>query len=543
MSSNTFRELLKQLDILGPYLGIEHNGSNRYKSHFGSFITLCIIVTCAVIGFMFGQEIYLRERPTLNYVSVTLPYSDVIIDRLDLQVGLYDLASYQPVFNIYNYLHFDIIYVTTPKDDYPILDSNKYHMVNNTDSNGDPVYIFNTGENYNNTISNELYSSNSSTFTVSVSRCRFDCSPDLEERLNSLALIFSYQTYSFEVMNYSNPITKSYTNKVFRLSSRLAKIIQIDFLADILESDIGWILENKKIEQVFKVGEIDIQYVLIDDNPEAQLLFIQLAAPQKITKIYRSYMKVQQLLALIGGLVNAIIIASTIIFSHYLRFSYINFINDLNNDNYNESIRLTEFIKRKFSNNQAQNAKDNYKKEEIQVSKIKNFSSQNCYQLVNSSKLFSNLAIIRSEENFSKDIGNNKPDDINASRIGNKYDSSILNLNIKSQANVNNMNLSNINNNNKDKDKQIKSKENNISDSKFKVDGGNNVKDSDANIGDTSHNNNDYENITKLSYLKYILSYVLCQSKQKKLYNQYIDSLQKALELKTYKVLLSQFGL
>ena len=107
-------------------------------------------------------------------------------------------------------------------------------------------------------------------------------------------------------------------------------------------------------------------------------------SPNIVDKINRSYMKVQDLFAKIGGLINALVIIFRILSTHYFRFPYINKLIDLSNEEQinRKSIKLNEYQdsmnlmkpknKLKINNYIGQDKKETPKKEvKIQNNEIK----------------------------------------------------------------------------------------------------------------------------------------------------------------------------
>ena len=104
----------KKIDYLGQQIGFENDDSTNYKTNQGAFFTLIVIISCSVIGFIFGQEIYLRENPIVRYSKTLESISKVDVNKFPFLIGV-SFTNGSIVKNIDEYMNPFFFYsVTTP---------------------------------------------------------------------------------------------------------------------------------------------------------------------------------------------------------------------------------------------------------------------------------------------------------------------------------------------------------------------------------------------------------------------------------------------
>jgi hypothetical protein len=89
-------------------------------------------------------------------------------------------------------------------------------------------------------------------------------------------------------------------------------------------SDNGWILEDKKIETFTTLASIksEINSVPLDLQQFGEIYWITIEVPNLVSIYNRTFLKVQELFANIGGFVSAITILCNIILYGYVNFAF-----------------------------------------------------------------------------------------------------------------------------------------------------------------------------------------------------------------------------
>ena len=113
------------------------------------------------------------------------------------------------------------------------------------------------------------------------------------------------------------------------MSKSFYKRIFVSYANNTFISDDGWIFaDESRVIHYSQIGEVKSEIISYTEGltPLGAFTF---DSPKLVDKINRSYMKVQDLAAKIGGLANSIFIVVRLISASYLRFLYIGNLYDL----------------------------------------------------------------------------------------------------------------------------------------------------------------------------------------------------------------------
>ncbi len=154
------------------------------------------------------------------------------------------------------------------------------------------------------------------------------CDPKTQKCASDLSTILQNYIFTFVIIdtfidpnNYLTPI-QNYL-KVFSVqgSAGLYKRFYLTLSNNTFISDIGWILESKQEDNYIQVKSTttDVMTYTSGITPYGAVTISSTMISGKVT---RSYMKVQDLAAKIGGLINALLIIAYICSYHFLRFCY-----------------------------------------------------------------------------------------------------------------------------------------------------------------------------------------------------------------------------
>lgn len=184
---------------------------------------------------------------------------------------------------------------------------------------------------YNNDlyIQNDYSAASSSYLNVRFSLCDEtlnQCGDDLSERdrlISDLYVVSLYVDSYIDSSNYENPKKYYSVTNPIKVSEGLLQrhfynIQKINFI-----DHKGWMLEDKISEDVLSIKSISKEVSAAYNN---NLLWVTLSSPNIRSRIERSYMKIQDTLAKIGGFFNALFIIILILSKNYVDFSFYKYI-------------------------------------------------------------------------------------------------------------------------------------------------------------------------------------------------------------------------
>lgn len=145
--------------------------------------------------------------------------------------------------------------------------------------------------------------------------------------MKEVYIIPTYINSYVDSANYSNPIQYYISAMAVQTSDEISKKVTFNFLKNMYSSDNGYLLED-----IIKEEYVSLENMLTDVNSSKiqkdtiNMLFFFLSSPNIRTLIKRNYLKIQDLIAKVGGLVKGLVLIVTIITFTYTQFSYTNYI-------------------------------------------------------------------------------------------------------------------------------------------------------------------------------------------------------------------------
>lgn len=492
------KKITTQIDLLGVPIGFEENGSSDLKTFMGGLLSLAILIATIVLGFLFGKEIYQRKNPNVSYSQEFLDFSQVIVDDFPM---IFNINFGNGTFWTKDLYESVAYYKSTIADlslEVPFSDVNinacthtdfpeKYQEMLASKMNCSEIACFCIKNTTGLEFHNEHGEPGSKFLNIQIKSCvdseTNTCHRNRDNILNNvMANFFFLDTYVDS--QKSIPIQK-YVRKIgLETSNSLQKRYVISFINNEYISDNGWILEAKETTQYVSYSSSYISYN-IPKNSNTYLSMFTLDSPRLRTVLNRNYMKVQELFAKIGGLINALTIIMKIISYHFLKYYYYLVLNDhitkyeSNNNNLDKSdIKNNENTNKPVSLIVKHNI-NNFNSSFVNMNKLENSNIN-----FNNSNIKDNDNKIKDISQFSIDAKNN--DLINNKNIINKINSDIIDLRVSSNYEGNNISRSN-----KNVNRNCKLNETNNSPSS------------------NQHSNTDYV-VSLSNYFRYLLSELFC---------------------------------
>lgn len=339
--------LLKKIDVFGQQIGFEEGGSITYKTLHGAIFSLIVAIIGSITGFLFGSEIYKREQSIstfsknlkndsyiklsesplvfgVNYLNGTLltnpgDYFDIYAERFEIdsqyKVLLTSLTLKQ----------------CTPKTLPPELKTMVCGLI--------PGCMCLDNDDKSLGFKNKFGNANSNTISVAYYPCNSSkrvCPKDIDSVLRGFYVSIGIKNSYVDVNNYNEPIKYYFENLVFLQSKDFYTRVRLSMTNNTLVSDRGWLLEDKVEYSYGQLLEYKSELMVYYPGVTSIGKF-SFDSPNLVDKISRSYMKLQDLFAKVGGLINALMIIMKILTFHYIRFNYL--LNIISLSNQEESIR------------------------------------------------------------------------------------------------------------------------------------------------------------------------------------------------------------
>ncbi len=350
--------IFKTIDIFGITFNFTTLGKEKFKTNLGSLMTIICVVTIGVFTFLFGQNFYYRENPSvINQIVVPDNYSEPFnittnnlffawrVTRLPSQETNYNYTG--TFFPMLGYIHYDNINNKNIRTE--ILESVPCSTPDVFDkefakSYNPETWMCINWKKYNNELklgggfdgkeagyfffrlsscADPIYTNTS----ISSGRCKeIDA---LKSELGKAVYVhFVYPEYNFSPENYDKPLKRIYKNYFYRLDFYLRKLERL-FIEEVkLSDDRGWIFEDKNVTKLnsAKEKQTDLYFFKDEDygkpGMNSAIYAMVIYATKPYTYITRSYMKIQDLAAIVGGFAKSILLFGMLIskfFGVYMR--------------------------------------------------------------------------------------------------------------------------------------------------------------------------------------------------------------------------------
>lgn len=294
----------KKIDLFGkPYI-FEEKESQKFTTTFGLTMTGIIIITCIIISFLFGKEIYQRKSPSVVASEEKIDKSFIDMKEFPLFYTMTDGTgknipkALDHLLLRTTHLHFDENLVST----YNVTSGFEKCEVSKFDEKYQPyvqafydssgvnvdIYCFYVGDNVS--IQNNYATADSIMLNIRFMFCDADstatCGP-LDERakiLNDLYISVFYVDAYIDSSNYNNPINYYLNSFSQKISEGLLQRYFIDIEKLSFISHNGWLLEDKQYKIINRIQKSTKD---VSTSYSGNLYWITLSSPKIRSKIER----------------------------------------------------------------------------------------------------------------------------------------------------------------------------------------------------------------------------------------------------------------
>lgn len=335
------KNALLSTDFISPQFSLENKHSNRLHTLQGAFISLLTLVLCLIIFMMLGKEIYLRESPRLSILREDVKTSQINLKSLPIFFSFTSNSSKINVSNIQNYFEpIKIVYEVNEEGKLVETKSEfRFERCNFTIYStilpdyimkkvDDLVCITSADSDY---ISNSLFARNSANINLGFRKCTesyHKCLEGWESIVNTFLVTVYYPNTYINMNNYELPYESKFEEATTQIVSSLFRRFYFRYSYAEIRSDYGWLDENLVSNSTIYLDSVvpdDIGFQPNGTNKD-YLFMISLESPLSRLVYSRSYMKIGELLASLGGISNFLIVFVKIITYPYIRYLYLLYI-------------------------------------------------------------------------------------------------------------------------------------------------------------------------------------------------------------------------
>lgn len=361
------KDLIKKFDFNDSRIDLYYNGKNGIKTIAGGVITFFLLIILALLVFGFGQDFFYRLNPLLiiqdlnptdykkfNISNDNFPFAFRFEDNLGNKIDPEQKHFY---FNLFygrsqringeletleyrnlNYISCNSNF-TKNKDLFESKGLSEMYCIDYEDKG-----FLEFGGNWDGSFISYIYIDIMKCPEGEVNNKNEDCGPNsiTEDIFGNLIYISTYLPFQVvDPTNYTNPLSLDMKIEYSLLDKNLVKNYVLSFEEILIESEIGWLMENKIIESSMTYKEQKVDYSLSsslssDEYNKNMLGSISLAMNRKIEKYKRIYSKIQSLIADVGGIMKVFTFILALCIRKYniskLNFDLLNIVNSFQSD-------------------------------------------------------------------------------------------------------------------------------------------------------------------------------------------------------------------
>lgn len=347
---------MKSLDLLGESPSLYFNNEEKIKTKFGSIITFVILILIIILFWGFGQDFFKRTNPNMSFETVNPLYSPKLLlneNNFDLAVRFEDFDM-NPINNNNTGLYMILEFyegIRLSNGTWNRINDKKYEMSlckNKIENSGKSFLneqLPNAGEkgwlcpNLNNSNVGGSYDANSNYigfFMIKTYICKpgykdfngKECQTS-DKQISDLfksRIFFSAMIQSTIVTpsDYLNGINRILTYTTYDLDKNLYKDIILKFSENIIENDYGWIIQSKSISKTIGLSKEKINILSFDAiNEENLILSSTFFFIKDYSKYIRTYKKIQEIVADVGGMMEIFLIIFSYIVGIHNNYYYL----------------------------------------------------------------------------------------------------------------------------------------------------------------------------------------------------------------------------
>ncbi len=365
------------IDILGPEIKLTIKSESNFKTSFGAWSTLCLLLLIFAAFLGFGSDIFVRKKPKVTFnriVNDQLPFKN--ITGSNFLFAMYDQASDKPIadFNRRFFASFD--YYNTFANGISIVQRRiPFEKCSPEVINQWKGYYARVGsanyicfpQNQTWALSGIILQGNYTSIRIQLEFCLNNTDPTIgpvrsdciskNDTVNFLSgkriqMHYIIETTLIDSLNYTTPGSiiayTGYTNTDSLSWNRLTLLFK-NLMTD---TDQGFFTESNSFLSFEAVESIQTEAIY---SPQTTAVFSHLLGNSRYKEVYtRTYIKIQDIFAMMGGFISASTIILRFLVNYFQKPKMVDIFNNIIKlkcvDSYTSSGSLNEEKKEKKEN-------------------------------------------------------------------------------------------------------------------------------------------------------------------------------------------------
>lgn len=343
-----FMFYLLKADFFSENISLNFNQAKKINTVSGMLLTMVVIICSVVLALIFGKEVYNRTNPSVSQSNYFV--SDSIVKGENL-LFFFNVRNFGGTMFANPFDYFDLNAYTLKGRDAVVYESYYYDLnitkcneqhfekykeklsINNIDyiSYINFYYCINLFDGFE--IYNPYGYANTTLNRFNFMACDLthgaeNCPADLNDKMKEFYFDFKFLDSYIDSSDYNNPI-KYYFNSLFiQVSNLQQKRTYLSFINMKFTNDKGWLFEDSTTNEFVIFSKNDVETFPLSGYTN-NFYIITLQSPLITSKYSRSYLKIQDVFAKVGGFINGLVIVIKILTIDFFEYSYLTTINDL----------------------------------------------------------------------------------------------------------------------------------------------------------------------------------------------------------------------
>ena len=328
----------KNIDLLGAKFHFYTNQNSSKRTILGGILTIFTILIFFLFCIIFGDNFFTRNKPSVTISTENNSQYEIFDLKKEKVLFSFRIEDYDGNYvNTSNILYFKIYYYSTEQDkngkfrsiihdeylNYHVCNDSDYINRNLTENFGilycpefdgkkfggywDSPYLYYFEIQVYFCENGTQYSKNNSKCT-SINELN-----DFLNQDNPKFFALYYPTIEFNPLSYNDPLMRFTKNYYYCLSPKLQRNDDIFLKKTIINDDKGWLLSNDKNFSAWGVDSIRSTYAFYSENDlrtdgsSSKIFEANLYTIRENNYYMRYYTKIQNVIAVVGSLINIII--------------------------------------------------------------------------------------------------------------------------------------------------------------------------------------------------------------------------------------------
>jgi hypothetical protein len=313
----------EMLDAFGTRFTFNAFTKPFFKSVYGAFLTIFTFIMVMIFSLILGSDFYFRQNPHVTnqgWIDPNKPWArltnlsffawKISLENVEANIltTVYPNLYYISQFKGQDFKFLTLNFINCTKSDNPVMRSYAdFFCIDTSNSNIQNLILGSEDKDNYGMLSLGFNICNDS---IPYNKSEPSCSS--KKSLKPISFTFLTQDVTFNPESFEKPIALSLSNYDFQLDINLQKKDTITFREVYIQDDRGWMLKSINSTSFLSFDSFSTEYSYVSDEDlfglgtqlPSNFYVLQVKISRKFISYNRSYMKLQDVGAILGGILS-----------------------------------------------------------------------------------------------------------------------------------------------------------------------------------------------------------------------------------------------